>query len=56
MLFGTDPKPNRPIRQIGARCFILLYNNGDSRSLFDTLSGVQNLLANKKLEDVQIKL
>ncbi len=56
ILSYTDPKPNRPIRHTIARCFVIVYHNGDSRSLFDTLSSLQNALGNKKLDDLYIKL
>jgi hypothetical protein len=51
-----DPVPTRPMRQIVARCLVLIYNNGDSRSLFDTLSKCQTALGVKKLEDPNVKL
>ncbi|KAG1754151.1 armadillo-type protein [Suillus lakei] len=31
------PSPGRPLRNLAARCLLILYHRGESRSLFDTL-------------------
>ncbi|KAJ3163191.1 hypothetical protein HDU86_002360 [Geranomyces michiganensis] len=55
-LSTTEPKPSRPLRQLISRCLVILYTNGDARTLFDTLSGVQTLMSAKKVEDSSIRL
>ncbi|KAH7927705.1 ARM repeat-containing protein [Leucogyrophana mollusca] len=39
VLSGSEPypPPGRGLRNISTRCFIMLYNHGESRTLFDTL-------------------
>eukprot|EP00842_Homolaphlyctis_polyrhiza_P005067 jgi/Hompol1/5561/HPOL_004542-RA len=49
-------RPSRPSRQLVARCLIVLYHRGDPRTLFDTLAAIQSMLANKKLDDLAVKL
>ncbi|CAG8601056.1 5210_t:CDS:10, partial [Ambispora leptoticha] len=44
----SSPKPHRPIRQIIARCFIIIYKNGDTRTLFDTITALQSLIGTGK--------
>ncbi|CAG8467294.1 7812_t:CDS:10 [Ambispora gerdemannii] len=44
----SSPKPHRPIRQIIARCFIFIYENGDTRTLFDTITALQSLIGTGK--------
>lgn len=41
----SDPAPAAPLRSLIARCLVRLYDRGDTRSLFDTLAGLQGLLA-----------
>ncbi|KAJ3149761.1 hypothetical protein HDU89_003518 [Geranomyces variabilis] len=55
-LTSTEPKPSRPLRQLISRCLVILYTNGDSRTLFDTLSGVQTMMSAKKVDDLTIRL
>jgi hypothetical protein len=50
-----EPHPNRPTRTLIARCFIIVYNKGDQRSLFDTIAQMQTILTNKTL-DVHVKM
>lgn len=40
----TSPKPSRPIRQLIARCFVIIYIKGDSRTLFDTITTLQTVI------------
>ncbi|CAJ0640005.1 3923_t:CDS:2 [Entrophospora sp. SA101] len=40
----VSPKPRRPIRNLVARCFVIIYVKGDSRSLFDTVTALQSIL------------
>ncbi|KND00764.1 uncharacterized protein SPPG_03877 [Spizellomyces punctatus DAOM BR117] len=55
-LASTNPKPSRPIRRLISRCLVVIYMNGDSRTLFDTLSAVQGMMVNKKLEDPSLRI
>ncbi|KAJ3175180.1 hypothetical protein HDU87_006415 [Geranomyces variabilis] len=55
-LTSTEPKPSRPLRHLISRCLVILYTNGDSRTLFDTLSGVQTMMSAKKVDDLTIRL
>ncbi|KAI8907094.1 armadillo-type protein [Powellomyces hirtus] len=55
-LTTSVPKPSRPLRQLISRCLVILYTNGDSRTLFDTLAAVQVIVSNKKVEDASIRL
>ncbi len=50
-----SPKPKRQTRNIISRCLVIIYEKGDNRTLFDTLSKLQNLLANKNLQDILVK-
>ncbi|KAI8980927.1 armadillo-type protein [Pilobolus umbonatus] len=46
----ASAKPRRPIRFLIGRCYVILYNRGDSRSLFDTVTALQSLIgANKNI-------
>ncbi|KAL2916610.1 hypothetical protein HK105_203722 [Polyrhizophydium stewartii] len=49
-------KPSRPIRELIARCLVMMYHKGDQRSLFDSLAAAQTMLANKKLDDPAVKI
>ncbi|KAL5034281.1 hypothetical protein BDV3_003842 [Batrachochytrium dendrobatidis] len=55
-LGNRDIKPSRPIRELIARTFVLIYHKGDQRSLFDTLAAIQNLLSNKKSDDPAVRV
>ncbi|KAI9105684.1 armadillo-type protein [Phlyctochytrium arcticum] len=55
-LSAGNPKPSRPLRQLIARCLDVLYAKGETRTLFDTLSGIQSLITNKKIEDATVKI
>ncbi|CAG8760108.1 5803_t:CDS:2, partial [Acaulospora morrowiae] len=39
----ASPRPHRPIRQLIARCFVIIYVKGDSRTLYDTITALQSL-------------
>ncbi|KAJ3277917.1 hypothetical protein HK104_002844, partial [Borealophlyctis nickersoniae] len=54
LTIGT-PKPTRPIRQLIARCFVVIYSTGDTRTLFDTLAATQAVVA-KKVEDPAVRI
>ncbi|CAG8538967.1 8065_t:CDS:10 [Diversispora eburnea] len=41
----ASPKPHRPIRQLIARCFVIIYIKGDSRTLFDTITALQSIVS-----------
>ncbi|KAH6576085.1 hypothetical protein BASA62_001631 [Batrachochytrium salamandrivorans] len=49
-------RPSRPIRELIARSFVLIYHKGDQRSLFDTVAAIQNMLSNKKTDDLAIRI
>ncbi|KAI9012871.1 armadillo-type protein [Gaertneriomyces semiglobifer] len=55
-LVSMLPKPSRTIRRLVARCLILIYSKGDTRTLFDTLSALQGMVANKKVEDMSLRI
>ena len=42
------PMPGRPIRHIVARCLIVLYTRGETRTLFDTLQALVKLTSEGK--------
>ena len=54
-LSSTSPKPTRPIRQLIARCFVIIYTLGDTRTLFDTLAATQAIVA-RKVEDSSVRM
>ncbi|TPX44962.1 hypothetical protein SeMB42_g03131 [Synchytrium endobioticum] len=54
-LSSTNPKPSGPVRQSIARCYISLFTNGDSRTVFDILTALQAFLS-KKTEDPAVRL
>ncbi|KAJ3215932.1 hypothetical protein HDU67_010163 [Dinochytrium kinnereticum] len=56
LLTSTAPKPTRPVRQTIGRILSLLYRQGESRSLFDSIAKMHTHFANKKLDDPLIKI
>jgi hypothetical protein len=50
-----NPPPNGPIRTLIGRCFNIIYNKGDGRTLFDTVAQMQSILNDKGLH-VQVKM
>ncbi|KAJ3311971.1 hypothetical protein HDV04_003467 [Boothiomyces sp. JEL0838] len=58
MLYLTSniPLPNRPTRHLIANCLNTIYRKGDTRTLFDTLSKIQQHMNSKKLDDPAIKI
>ncbi|RHZ75540.1 hypothetical protein Glove_212g189 [Diversispora epigaea] len=53
----ASPKPHRPIRQLIARCFVIIYIKGDSRTLFDTITALQSIVsAGKNVGEKDSKL
>ena len=54
-MISTAPRPVKLLRDLYARVFVLIYQFGESRSLFDTVSLIQNQLAAKKIEDYTIR-
>ena len=40
----SEPKPNYPMRNVLSRCLVLVYKQGDPRSLFDSFAWLQNQL------------
>ncbi|KAI8814722.1 armadillo-type protein [Cladochytrium replicatum] len=55
-LGSGSPKPTKPIRQLIARCMVGIYSGSDTRTLFDTIVGIQNLINGKKDMDPAIRL
>lgn len=47
----TYPSPGRPLRNLAARCLLVLYNRGESRSLFDTLRALLKPASDIKATD-----
>ncbi|RIA85835.1 armadillo-type protein [Glomus cerebriforme] len=51
------PKPHRPIRQLVARIFVVIYIKGESRTLFDTITALQSLVGvGKNVGEKETKL
>ncbi|KAJ3334341.1 hypothetical protein HDU76_000034 [Blyttiomyces sp. JEL0837] len=55
-LTTASPKPSRPIRRMIARIFVLIYTDGETRSLFDTLAAIQGHLSQRRLDDLTLKI
>ncbi|CAG8476835.1 4543_t:CDS:10 [Funneliformis caledonium] len=54
---SVAPKPHRPIRQLVARIFVIIYIKGESRTLFDTITALQSLVgAGKNVGEKVTKL
>ncbi|CAG8604331.1 6383_t:CDS:10 [Rhizophagus irregularis] len=54
---SITPKPQRPIRQLIARIFVIIYIKGDSRTLFDTITALQSLVGvGKNVGEKETKL
>ncbi|CAI2166927.1 889_t:CDS:10 [Funneliformis geosporum] len=54
---SVAPKPHRPIRQLVARIFVIIYIKGESRTLFDTITALQSLVgAGKNVGEKETKL
>ncbi|KAH8115151.1 clathrin-coated vesicle protein [Phellopilus nigrolimitatus] len=49
------PNPGRPFRNIVARCLVLIYTSGETRSLFDTLQALLKIVGDMKASDVDFK-
>ncbi|KAI8836363.1 armadillo-type protein [Chytridium lagenaria] len=56
LLTSVSPKPTRPVRQTIGRILSLVYQQGETRSLFDFIANLHSHYANKKLDDPQIKI
>ncbi|KAI8808458.1 armadillo-type protein [Cladochytrium replicatum] len=54
-LGSSSPKPTKPIRQLIARCMVGIYSGSDTRTLFDTIVAIQNLINGKKDLDPAIR-
>lgn len=54
----NEPRPNFAIRKVLARCLVLVYKQGDPRSLFDSFVWLQNQLNafSAKNQNVEAKL
>lgn len=52
---STAVKPNRLLRDLYSRVFVLVFSVGGVRTLFDTIASIQQLLANKKTDDILVK-
>src|SRR4051794_14726824 len=49
--------PHRPIRQLVARIFVIIYIKGESRTLFDTITALQSLVGvGKNVGEKETKL
>ncbi|KAI5117719.1 hypothetical protein M0805_001805 [Coniferiporia weirii] len=51
------PSPGRPFRNIVARCLVLMYTRGETRTLFDTLQALVKVIGdmNTKTSDVDFR-
>ena len=49
------PPPGRPFRNLAARCLVLLYSRGETRTLFDTLRVLMKVVSDFKSNDPDIK-
>ncbi|EJD04810.1 clathrin-coated vesicle protein [Fomitiporia mediterranea MF3/22] len=49
------PSPGRPFRNIVARCLVLLYSKGESRTLFDTMQSLLKTVGDMKMPDMDFK-
>jgi hypothetical protein len=47
----NTPLSSKLIRELISNCFLLIYSKGDGRTVFDTLSSLQAILASKKLDE-----
>ncbi|CAE6397949.1 unnamed protein product [Rhizoctonia solani] len=45
------PMPGRPIRALVARCFLILYSRGETRSMYDTVQACLKVAGDAKLSD-----
>ncbi|KAJ1551770.1 hypothetical protein HK096_000092 [Nowakowskiella sp. JEL0078] len=54
--FSNIPKPTRTVRNLLARCLVLLFKDGDTKSLFDTIVSLQSSFTLKKQEDLPSRL
>ena len=52
----AEPRPNYASRKVLARCLVLIYKQGDPRSLFDSFVWLQNQLNGVSSKDAQVKL
>ncbi|KAJ3270628.1 hypothetical protein HDV01_007562 [Terramyces sp. JEL0728] len=55
-LTSNVPLPNRPTRHLISNCLNIIYRKGDTRTLFDTLSKIQQNMNSKKLDEPAIKI
>lgn len=55
---GSDnyPLPGRGLRNLAARCFIIQYTRGDSRTLFDTLRVLLKTAGDVKMDKVLLRM
>ncbi|THH07979.1 hypothetical protein EW145_g3009 [Phellinidium pouzarii] len=49
------PSPGRPFRNIVARCLVLIYTRGETRTLFDTLQALLKVVGDIKAADAEMK-
>jgi hypothetical protein len=56
VLLSPDPfpPPGRPLRNLAARCLILLYKKGETKSLFDTLQLLLKVAGDSKVQDKDV--
>jgi len=50
------PAPGRLIRNKVARCFLILFNRGETRSLYDTLQTLSRIANDNKSANIQAKM
>ena len=46
------PTPGRPFRTLAARCMVLLYSRGESRTMFDTMQTLLKVVGDMKAPDM----
>ena len=55
-IISTAPKPQKLLRDSYARVYALIYQHGETRTLFDTFAMLQTQLSNKKVEEISVKM
>ncbi|KAF9228616.1 clathrin-coated vesicle protein [Gyrodon lividus] len=58
VICGSDsyPSPGRGLRNLAARCFVLQYSRGDSRTLFDTLRTLLKTVGDTKIDKDSLRI
>ncbi|KAI8611756.1 armadillo-type protein [Chytriomyces sp. MP71] len=53
---ASAPRPSKPVRDTVARIYAIIFEKGDARSLPDALAAIQNILSQKKHDELAVKL